>query len=368
MCADETQRGGDGELIGKHREFVRTAIAIGVLANGDLVVAHLVIVQVVRVIDRLQHKRAALVIPGDVDRIDNVRLTGKERDFEAHGDLRHLDRVLRLQRLLSFGNELALEVAGQFHRLHFQLRNFQGLEFFIRLRPHRPIDRTFQQIVKLRQVPNPVIVARCRVKHPSLALTAHPRPRFVIARLQDGAIVAVIVVHVRFIPCRKSLIALGDRVLGVDRLRLEHARGVRLETPADQLDELRRSAVAGRGAVNRQKAVPALHEVRQRLELLRRHRLILVPVAIHHHGIEMPQGVRLEHLRGIFRVGEIDARRAEIAFDHPIARHRIMAGMGRRGRAEKQHLEPTSFFFRLNQRSRQRGQTKQQGKDQAHKQ
>ena len=151
-----------------------------------------------------------------------------------------------------------------------------------------------------RLIPHAVVVTRCRIKHSSLALIAHPRPGFFLALLQNHTIVAMIVVHIGLIPRGKSLIATHDGVFVINRFRLKHAIGVRFETSPDKLDELGRPPVASRCAMDWQKALAALDVIHQRFELLRRHGLILLPIAIHHHGIEMTQGLRLKYLRRVF--------------------------------------------------------------------
>ena len=235
--ADE--RGRDREFIGKCGKFISTTILIGIIADDDLVVAHFIIVKIVRIVGGLNHKTTAFNIPRECNRIDDIRLASEEGKLKAWWNLGKFHRFFRAKRLLRLSDYLTFQITGKLDFFHLQRGKIECFQFAVGLRAYRPIYGAFQQIMKLRQIPNAVIVARCGVKHASLALIAHPCPWLLLTCLQDHTVVAVIVVLIGFVPSRKALEAIDDRVLSRRVFRFEHARGVRLETTADELDELR---------------------------------------------------------------------------------------------------------------------------------
>jgi hypothetical protein len=117
--------GGDGELVGEEGELVGAAVAVGVLADANAIVAEVSGLEVVWIVHGFHDVGAAAVVPGDVDRVDDVRLAGEEREFEPDGDVGQLHRVRGRKRFLAAGDRLALLVAGKCHLLLFQFRKFQ---------------------------------------------------------------------------------------------------------------------------------------------------------------------------------------------------------------------------------------------------
>ena len=96
------------------------------------------------------------------------------------------------------------------------------------------------------------------VEHIAFALFAHPGPRFLLAALQNGAVVAVAVVHIGFIPGFKSLEAAHHRMLRRGDHRVEDARAVGLEPTADEFHKRIRAAETCRRAMDRQERAAIL--------------------------------------------------------------------------------------------------------------
>ena len=110
-----------------------------------------------------------------------------------------------------------------------------------------PADAALDQVVEAGVAPGPRVVAVGGVEDAPLALRADPGPGLVAGRLPSRvwrtwrSFVVVLGVDVGLVPGAERLEALGDRVVGVDDLRLELARAVALELGADQRDVLRAS-------------------------------------------------------------------------------------------------------------------------------
>ena len=104
---DEARR--DVELIGEDRELVGLTVAVGVFADLDAVVAlRLVFLHAVRIIASLADPEATTRVPGERDRLHDVRLGGEEHQLQVGGHLGALHaafhgvRLLEGQRLRAF--------------------------------------------------------------------------------------------------------------------------------------------------------------------------------------------------------------------------------------------------------------------------
>ena len=86
--AGEDDAGGQIELVGEHGELVRLAIAIGVFADFDAVLALAVLLDAVRIIPRFHDPAPPALIPRESDRLGNIRLAGEEFQFAIRRHLR----------------------------------------------------------------------------------------------------------------------------------------------------------------------------------------------------------------------------------------------------------------------------------------
>ena len=92
-AVDEDGGGGDGKLVSEEGEFVGLAVAVGVLADVNAVVAEISRLEVVRIVHGLDDVGAATVVPSDIDGVDDVWLAGKEGNVEAVRDLCELEGI-----------------------------------------------------------------------------------------------------------------------------------------------------------------------------------------------------------------------------------------------------------------------------------
>ena len=91
----EDEAGRDVELVGEDRELVGLAVAVGVFADLDGVVALLLVFHdAMRVVAGLGDPEAATGVPGERDRLHDVRLRGEEHQLQVGGDLRALHAAL----------------------------------------------------------------------------------------------------------------------------------------------------------------------------------------------------------------------------------------------------------------------------------
>ena len=108
---DEARR--DVELVGEDRELVGLAVAVGVFADLDGVIALLLVFHdAVRVVAGLGDPEAATGIPGERDRLHDVGLGSEEHQLQIGGDLRALHAALDGERLLEGQRLGALLVVG----------------------------------------------------------------------------------------------------------------------------------------------------------------------------------------------------------------------------------------------------------------
>jgi len=108
---DEARR--DVELVREDRELVGLAVAVGVFADLDGVVALLLVFHdPVRVVAGLGDPEAAAGVPGERDRLHDVRLGGEKHQLQVGGDLSALHAALDGERLLESQRLGALLVVG----------------------------------------------------------------------------------------------------------------------------------------------------------------------------------------------------------------------------------------------------------------
>jgi hypothetical protein len=189
------------------------------------------------------------------------------------------------------------------------------------------------------------VVAIGGVENPALSLLAHPRPWLILAALEDGAVVAVAVMHIGFVPGFEPLVTAHDGMLRRGDGGAEHTIAVGLETAADEFDVGFGFPKAGGRAMNRQKPAAVFNEAGERRLLPGIHRTILFPVAIKHHRVKPGEHV-LAEVGQILRVSQINAGGAESLLQHPVAFDRIVAGVVLGRRTEKQHFHATRIRAR----------------------
>ena len=130
-AARESDRGRDIQAFGEHRHLVALAVAVGVFEDFDFVITDPVGRHLVRVIDRLGNPQAAALVPGEADRVDDVRLAGEQLQAEAHRCLGVVHAVLRLERELVRQRLGALLVVGDVAALLIFERRAGSDEFSI---------------------------------------------------------------------------------------------------------------------------------------------------------------------------------------------------------------------------------------------
>ena len=108
----EDEAGGDVQVLREDREPVRPAVAVGVLTDPDAVVAAAVRAHVVGIVLGLGDPEAAALVPGEEDRLGDVRLGGEQFHAQVRGDLDALPAALRRQGQLERHRLRALLVIG----------------------------------------------------------------------------------------------------------------------------------------------------------------------------------------------------------------------------------------------------------------
>ena len=119
----EDDAGGDIQLVGEDGELVGLAVAVGVLADLDAVLALLVIDHAMRVVRGLEDPEAAARIPGEGDRLHDIGLGGEQHELEVGRHLGALHAALDGERLLERQGLRTLLVVGDPRALlaHFRL-------------------------------------------------------------------------------------------------------------------------------------------------------------------------------------------------------------------------------------------------------
>ena len=328
-AAGKGHRGWDVEALGEHSELVGLTVAVGVLTNLDAVVALAAVLELVRVIDSLDHPEASALVPRHVDRVDDIRLGGEQLHAEADRHLRVLHAVLGRERELVLERLGAALVVRDVAALLVLERRPLGDEVVItltRLVADRPQDAALDELMKIAVAPDALVVARGGVKHAALALRAHPRPRLRLgvriarhrlAHHQHRAVFrVVIVVKIGLVPGGELLHVLHRGMIRLHDFGRELRPLMALEPAADELVEPRLVAKAPARAVHRHEAAAALDVVLQVLPLVR-----LDPAVV---GVEQ-QGVKLAEIVGVAQrlldrgdVVEIDRIPAKRAGEHRV--------------------------------------------------
>ena len=245
----ENKSGGDAQLVGENRELVRPPVAVRVLADFQTIMSLASRLKVVGVIDRFGNPESASLIPGEPDGFHDVRFVGEETHlkFGKRGQVFH--RLGRVERHLHRANRLALgaplcvrRVVGQRGRrldVFERLQTGAWLEL-CRCIGRRPTDAILDQCLKTGIRPGAFVMAPSGIKHPALAVLAHPGigfDAFVIAALGEHDPVGIVFcVNVILVPAPDRRKTGHHRVVRHDNRFLEHAGGVALELPAHQLD------------------------------------------------------------------------------------------------------------------------------------
>src|SRR5690349_5924646 len=98
-------------MLGEDGEFIRLAVAIGVLADFDAVVSLAGYRHAMRIVARLRDPAAAPLVPGEADRFHNFRLRCKKFEAEIRSDLGALHATFHGEReLVSQGLRAAFVV------------------------------------------------------------------------------------------------------------------------------------------------------------------------------------------------------------------------------------------------------------------
>ena len=302
----------DAEFVGKNAVFVGDAVAVGVLANHDLVTALAGGFQFVRVVDRHAHPKPAAFVPVHRDRLSaKVRFAREEFHLHVGGVLVMLGALGRVERLLHLAQRARgvaaigrvegnlgvdkLKRLGRFFRPgHLGLVGVGGGQVLILTA--RPSDAAFDEVEVTGMGPGSFVVAPRGVKHPAFAMRSHPGPRFlavlVLAVLKNRAVLIVVLgVHVAFVDALEPGEILGDRVIVLLRGHAEDAETVALELGANEFDVLRRVAETVRRTVQRDEALARGDVVQQRLFLLGGH---VVDVGIDDHTVVFGERVGIE--------------------------------------------------------------------------
>ena len=108
----EGETGGDIEAVGKDGELVGAAVAVGVFADLDAVVAQAVGLHVVRIVAGFGDPGATTFVPGHPDRLRDVGFAGEEHEAKIGGDLGALDAAFDLEGKLKRDGLGALFVVG----------------------------------------------------------------------------------------------------------------------------------------------------------------------------------------------------------------------------------------------------------------
>ena len=299
--------------------------------------------EIVRIIHSLSHIGATTVIPSDVDGIDDVRLAGEERQFEAGGDLGKLHGIFRRKRLLALCDGFPLAIARKNHGLRLKFWQAHGGELGADLGSDTPEDGAAEKFVKFRLIPATHVVAISRVENLALALITDPCPRLFVTKLEDFTAIGKAVVHVSFIPRLEACVSPHDRVIFVGDGGAENLATVRFETATDQLDKLRRAPEAGRSAMNRQKGTAGAHISEKRRLLGGVHGFVLLPVCVEHHAIIAVQDISAD-IGKVFRVSEADAIHSKCFFKNAVALDRIVGGAVHGGCTEEENLHMAALL------------------------
>ena len=161
-AAGEGHRGGHVEAFGEDGELVGPAVAVGVFANLDAVVAFAAVLEFVRVVHRLDDPQPATLIPRHVDRINNIRLGGEQFHAETDRHLRVFHALRRRERELVFERLGAAFVVRDVAALLIFKRGTTRKEVvvaFTGLVANRPKNATLEQLMKTGVVPHSLVVA-----------------------------------------------------------------------------------------------------------------------------------------------------------------------------------------------------------------
>ena len=240
----EHHAGWDTELVGKNRELVGNACALGVFADGDAIMPLTGRLKLIGIIERFGDPQPTPLVEGHADRFFDVRITGEKLRFKTRSHRHVLHRFRDADRFLHFGNQRTrpTEIIREF-ALPIRKRLKRWL---CRQRPvaRRPFDAALDQILKIRVRPRPFIVAPRRVKHTAIPLIPNPRPRLLMIpfnpiRQNRPAFRIELRMRIRFIPILNRVQTLLNRMIRQNDRLFKHTCGMMIEPPAHQRDHLR---------------------------------------------------------------------------------------------------------------------------------
>ena len=146
----------DVKSLRKNGELVRFAIPVGILANLDPIIALPTILDLIRIVHRLHNPKPSPFVPLKIDRIDDLRLGGKELKAEANRDLRVLYAILGGKRKLEwqrFGPALVVRDIIAFLVLQGSATGYKSFVALADGISHRPKNSLLDKIVKFGVVP-----------------------------------------------------------------------------------------------------------------------------------------------------------------------------------------------------------------------
>src|SRR3954469_19503288 len=131
------------------------------------------------------------------------------------------------------------------------------------------MNAAFNERLKLRIGPGPLVVTPGGIEHAALSVFTHPWIRFGIGAVapfsQHEAIRVVPGMSVSFVPTLDRRVALHYRMVGGDDGFLEHAGSMFFELRPDQFYVLRRVKKAERSAMDRREPAAFFDEIQETL-------------------------------------------------------------------------------------------------------
>ena len=284
---------GDRQVLGEHVASVGLSVAIAVDECHDPVVARDLrrriflrwLDQIVWIVDALGHVEPTIGIEGLRQWLAlEQRLRCEQLRPKTLGRDRVLPRLLGVERLLHLRERLVLLrgiVAGRGIEGHLRRLVCEGHEPRRRLRHHRVVDihtrrrriaarreadAAFDEVVKPRMAPGPLVVAPGGIENAALPLGADPGPRLALVALDPlfehgAATVVVLGVHIGLIETLEPAKPLHHRMLLRNVHRAKFTRAVLLKLCPDEVDPGGRIAETKTRAVQRHEPLAAADKV-----------------------------------------------------------------------------------------------------------
>ena len=318
-AGDRQDGGADVEAPGKDSDRIGPAVAVADLQDLDAIL-RVPGPDLMGIVEGLHHPEPSLLVPVHGDGIDHHGLGREEADFEARGHLGELEGIFRREGILDLveGADRVVGVPGCGRRPVVQFREISRCEPAHGVVPGGPAEGPVQKIVILGHIPATVIVPTGSVEDPSLAVGLDPGPRFLVAFLEDDAVLAMALVFVGLVPALEALPPLHHRMVLVHDAGPENSLSVPLELGSEKLDvfgEIRLPEAGGR-AVQQHAASALACEVEEGLTLGLH--VELVEVGEDDEDIVLGQVLLGERFDGV-GVGHVDRLRAQGLAQHPEA-------------------------------------------------